>query len=129
MFGLYLNTFAAIAEACGHLLIAMNRFTAMKYLLKYEKVSNILLRLLNSCIVFLKKDPLCIDRLIVISSSILQMWTTQSIYFAIASQWLSSLVIPTFVCFAPVGYIMVGDNSYVLDILSLTFLEVCFKLR
>jgi hypothetical protein len=38
VFGLYMNRFIGIAEAFGHLLMAANRYTALKYLVQYETV-------------------------------------------------------------------------------------------
>jgi hypothetical protein len=38
VFGLYMNRFIGIAEAFGHLLMAVNRYTAIKYLVQYDTV-------------------------------------------------------------------------------------------
>ncbi len=38
LFGVYMNRFMSIAEAFGHLLMAVNRYTALKYPVQYATV-------------------------------------------------------------------------------------------
>jgi hypothetical protein len=38
VFGLYMNRFIGISEAFGHLLMAVNRYTALKYPIQYATV-------------------------------------------------------------------------------------------
>ena len=54
----------------------------------------------------------------------LQMWTSRRLYIAIASQWLLSFLIEAFTCFAPCDYLPLGNDSFALDMSSLSYAQV-----